>query len=385
MTRPFGSLRTRLMASYLVVVLIGAVTLVMMVELLAPAYFEGDVRSMNEMMMAPDMTMDGMISGQDMPDMSHGFLTPTVEQGLRDAFAGSLRRALVVALLVAGLAGMAIASFATRRILAPLASVRRVTRRMAGGSYEERVELPAEVELAAVAQDVNALAQALDETEQRRVRLISEVAHELRTPLTTIEGYVEGLLDGVFEPTPEMLAAWDREIRRLKRLTEDLGALSRAEEGAQPLDFEELDVTELVGQVIERLRGQFEVKGVTVEIERGEELRVRGDRDRLSQVFINVIGNALAYTPPGGQVSVDIRSEGPDALVRVTDTGLGLTSEQQTQVFERFYRADHSVPGGTGIGLTIARGIARQHGGDITATSTGLGEGATFVIRIPLV
>jgi len=384
MTRPFGSLRTRLMASYLVVVLIGAVTLVVMVELLAPAYFEGDVRSMNEMMMVPDMMMNGMISGRDMPDMSQGFLTPTVEQGLRDAFGSSLRRALVVALLVAGLAGMAIASFATRRILAPLASVRRVTRRMAGGSYEERVELPAEVELAAVAQDVNALAQALDETEQRRVRLISEVAHELRTPLTTIEGYVEGLLDGVFEPTPEMLAAWDREIRRLKRLTEDLGALSRAEEGAQPLDFEELDVTRLVTQVIEHLRGQFDVKGVAVEIETGEELSVRGDRDRISQVLINVIGNALAYTPPGGRVSVETRSEGPNAVVRVTDTGLGLTPEQQTQVFERFYRVDHSSPGGTGIGLTIARGIVRQHGGDITATSAGLGEGATFVIRIPL-
>ena len=128
---------------------------------------------------------------------------------------------------------------------------------------------------------------------------------------------------------------------------------------------------------------QFEVKGVAVEIEAGEELSVRGDRDRLSQVFINVIGNALAYTPAGGRVTVDIRSEGSAALVRVTDTGLGLTPEQQTQVFERFYRADHSSPGGTGIGLTIARGIVRQHGGDITATSTGLGKGATFVIRIP--
>jgi len=327
--------------------------------------------------------MDDMMTGRDMSDMSQGFLTPTVEQGLRDAFDGSLRRALAVALLVAGLAGMAIASFATRRILAPLASIRRVTRRMAGGSYDERVDLPAEIELAAVARDVNALAQALDETEQRRVRLISEVAHELRTPLATIEGYVEGLLDGVFEPTPEMLAAWDREVRRLKRLTEDLGALSRAEEGAQPLNLEELDLTRLVTQVIEHLQVQFEAKGVAVEVEAGEELHVRGDRDRLSQVLINVVGNALAYTPAGGRVSVDIGSEGSDVLVRVTDTGLGLTPDQQTQVFERFYRVDHSGPGGTGIGLTIARGIVRQHGGDITATSAGLGEGATFVIRIP--
>lgn len=382
MSRLFGSLRTRLMASHLVVIVIGAVALVVMVELLAPVYFEANVQTVNNMMMDGDMMRGGNMMA---PQVSEGFLTPTVEQGLHDAFDRSLRRALVVALLASAAAGMAIASFATGRILAPLEAIRRVTRRMAGGSYEARVTPPAEAELAAVAKDVNALAQALDDTEQRRMRLISEVAHELRTPLTTIEGYLEGLLDGVFEPTPQMFAAWDREVRRLKRLTEDLSTLSRAEEGVQPLDIEKVDMTQIIGDVVDQLAGRFADKEITVDVEGGEPLEVMADRDRLFQVFMNVIANALAYTPSGGHVTVRSGRTGPVATIRVTDTGRGLTREQQTQVFERFFRADHSGPGGSGIGLTIARGIARQHGGDITATSPGPGKGSTFLVELPVV
>jgi histidine kinase len=415
MKRFSSTLRARMLLSQLLVVVLGAGTLVLMIELLAPSFFQGSVQNLNETMMMDDWMEEDMMSGDWMEkdmmsgDMmmgdwmggnttvppatggstaaaptTGGFLTPSVEEGLQDAFDSSFRRALAVSVAVSALAGMAVSAFSTRRILAPLQAVRQATRKMASGSYGGRVDPPAEAELAALADDVNTLAEALDSTEERRVRLISEVAHELRTPLSTIEGYLEGLLDGMFEPSEEIFAASGREVKRLKRLAEDLSELSRAEEGNQPLNLTRLDLAALASDVAEHLGVQFQAKHVEQVTDTSEVLMVSGDRDRLSQVLTNIIGNALSYTEPGGRVSVTARSDAGAAVIDVNDTGRGLTPEQQTSVFERFYRADHNGPGGTGIGLTIARSITRRHGGQVTATSAGLGHGATFTIRIPL-
>jgi histidine kinase len=287
-------------------------------------------------------------------------------------------------LTVSTVAAMAVSAVVMRRILAPLQSVREATRRMASGSFDERVELPAEAELAALADDVNTLAMALDTTEERRVRLISEVAHELRTPLSTVEGYLEGLLDGVFEPSEEIFAASGREVKRLKRLADDLNQLSRTEENAYPLELTRIDLAALATDVTNHIQVQFDAKGVSVSIQTRGELIIDGDRDRLSQVLTNLLGNALIYTQPGGTVSVTTRSRGGEAFVDVSDTGRGLTVEERTEVFERFYRGDRNAPGGSGIGLTIARSIARRHRGDVTADSGGPGRGSVFTLSIPL-
>jgi histidine kinase len=379
MRRVLSTLRSRILLSQLAVILVGAVALVIVFELLAPSLFRGSVQSMNEMMSGTMMSGD-MMSG----DGSVGFLTPGIEQGLEDAFDSSFRRALLVSLTVSTVAAMAVSAVVMRRILAPLQSVREATRRMASGSFDERVELPAEAELAALADDVNTLAMALDTTEERRVRLISEVAHELRTPLSTVEGYLEGLLDGVFEPSEEIFAASGREVKRLKRLADDLNQLSRTEENAYPLELTRIDLAALATDVTNHIHVQFDAKGVSVSIQTRGELIINGDRDRLSQVLTNLLGNALIYTQPGGTVSVTTRSRGGEAFVDVSDTGRGLTVEERTEVFERFYRGDRNAPGGSGIGLTIARSIARRHRGDVTADSGGPGRGSVFTLSIPL-
>lgn len=379
MKRVLSTLRSRILLAQLAVILVGAVALVVVFELLAPSLFRGSVQSMNEMMSGNMMSGD-MMSG----DGSMGFLTPGIEQGLEDAFDGSFRRALLVSLTVSTVAAMAVSAVVMRRILAPLHSVREATRRMASGSFDERVELPAEAELAALADDVNTLAMALDTTEERRVRLISEVAHELRTPLSTVEGYLEGLLDGVFEPSEEIFAASGREVKRLKRLADDLNQLSRIEENAYPLELTRIDLAALATDVTNHIQVQFDAKGVSLSIQALGELIINGDRDRLSQVLTNLLGNALVYTEIGGTVSVTTRSRGGEAVVDVSDTGRGLTVEERTGVFERFYRGDRNAPGGSGIGLTIARSIARRHGGDVTAGSGGPGLGSVFSLSIPL-
>ncbi len=363
MRRLFGTLRARLLFSHLAVVSIGVIAVLVASNRLSSVFVDHQLRSMDSMM--PGMTR---------------LQTDDVEAAIRAEF----NRALLWAALISGVVAMVAASIAAARVLRPLEEVRRMAQRLATGSYRERVPIPKESELAELAGDVNALAGALEETEQRRLRLVSEVAHELRTPVSTLQGYMEGLLDGVFAPDEETLTAAIRETNRIARLAADLGTLSRTEEGQVDLSCSTLDLALLAQEVSERLRSQFDDNGVELTVEPGASVLVRGDHDRLTQVLTNLIGNALAYTPSGGRVVVRSTAHGGLARVEVSDNGRGLGQEQLPLVFERFFRADRSVGRGSGIGLTIARGLARLHGGDITVVSPGLGKGSTFTLTMPL-
>jgi signal transduction histidine kinase len=292
--------------------------------------------------------------------------------------------ALLVGLAVGLVVAAVAAALVSRRIMRPLGRVRRATLRLAVGHYDERVPIPAEAELAALAGDVNTLAATLQETEQRRARLISDVAHELRTPLTTIQGSMEGLIDGVLEPSDEVFASVADEAARLMRVAGDLGVLSRFDEGAVQLELRPLDPAEVARGVGARLRPQFEDKGVSLTLESAAPGIVAGDADRLAQVFTNLLGNALAHTPAGGGVTVHTRTYDGWRETVVADTGEGIASADLERIFERFYRAGGREGRGTGIGLTIARAIARAHGGDVTARSAGPGAGAEFAVRLPL-
>lgn len=362
MRRFTGTLRGRLLVSHLAVVAIGATVLIIAGRRLGSVFVDDHLRSMSPMMggMRPTETLQ-------------------LEEGIRDAF----NRALVWAAIASAAAAAAAAAVASSRVLRPLEQVRTVARRLASGSYHERVPLPTEDELAALAADVNALAEALEETEERRLRLVGEVAHELRTPVATLKGYLEGILDGVFQADSETLTAAVKEAGRMERLAADLSALSRAEDGRIDLILEEVDLARVVTEVAERLRPQFIDQEVRLEVDVIPASTVTIDRDRIAQVLTNVIGNALSYTPAGGLVTIQTQESGGMAHVTVTDTGRGLTAEQLAMVFERFYRVDRAAVGGTGIGLTIARRLARLHGGDVSATSTGLGQGSTFTLTIP--
>lgn len=355
------TLRRRLILSHLAVVVIGMAVIVVAGPRLGTVFVDSHLNSMNMM---------GSI-GADSVEL---------EEGIRLAF----RRSIFLAASISAVTAMVAALIASRRVLRPLEEVRRVARRLATGSYSERVPLPDEEELEALARDVNSLAQSLEEVETRRRRLISEVAHELRTPLATLKGYLEGLLDGVFEADDETLAAAVRETRRMERLADDLNALSRADEGQTNLDLTEFDLNDLTSEIVTRLRPQFDDQDVRLNIENGEPSIVKADVDRVAQILTNLIGNALSFTPPGGKVVVRVNQDNRAAWASIEDTGRGLTVEQLTGVFERFYRVDRSAVGGSGIGLTIARSLARLHGGDVTATSDGLGRGSTFVFTLPV-
>ncbi len=182
---------------------------------------------------------------------------------------------------------------------------------MAQGKYAVRVPPGDSTEIAELARDVNTLAAELEDTEARRLQLISDVAHELRTPLQTIEGSMEGLMDGVIEPTDEVFAAIADEAARLKRLAFDLSTLSKAQEGPQRVDLRPVDLAAQVGDVVDLLQHQFDPKGVQLQVEVEQPLTISADPDRIAQILTNVIGNALAYTDEGGTVTVGVLSDGP--------------------------------------------------------------------------
>lgn len=349
-------LATRLLVSHAVVALVAAATTLLLSRLLAPGLYDRSMAIMGSMM--------GRVPGD--------------RERLLSVVADAATIGAAVGLAVA----VGVGAWWARRLMGPLEAMSAGVHRLAAGRYDVPVEAPPETELAALAEDVNALAAELARTEQRRLELLGDVAHEMRTPLAVLDGYVEGLQDGVFRPGPDTYAELGAELARLRRLSDDLSALSRAQEGVS-VDLRDLDLGAVVGAAAERLRPQLQDAGLVLEVQ-VEPAHVRGDAVRLGQVVTNLVGNALAATPRGGRVVVTTGVELDEAVVRVGDTGVGLSAPDLTRVFERFYR----VPGsprspGSGIGLTISAAIAAAHGGTLAAESHGPGLGATFTLRLP--
>ncbi len=366
MRRTLRTLRGRLILSHLAAVFVGVLTIVLTAGPLTQRFFIDHVADMG--------------FGSDMMGASSGSTMGRLENSLTESFLS----ALIVALAASAVTAVVASVIAARRIAEPIERMSDAARRLALGEYRERVPVPREAELATLAEDINTLAASLETTEDRRLRLINEVAHELRTPLTTIEGYMEGLLDGVFEPTEEVFGATAREAARLRRLATDLSVLSRAEEGELDLEMNRIDLGEVAIEAATALRPLFVEKDITFRVEGAVRLPVLGDRDRLTQVFTNILGNAITYTSSGGEVAVSAQSERTDAVVTVTDSGKGLAREDLARVFDRFHRVDPSLPGGTGIGLTVARSLVRRHGGTIAVYSEGPGTGSSFVVSLPM-
>lgn len=302
-------------------------------------------------------------------------------------FRRSLFQGLVFATVAAVATSIAVSLFVSHRIMGPLQQIMDASRRIADGNYQERLPIDDDFEITQLAASFNRMADALEQTEQRRQALIADVAHELRTPLTSIKGYMEGLMDGVMPADHETYALIYKEADRLYRLVQDLQELSRLEAGQMPLDAHAVAVGDLVRGVLGRARPQFEAKGVRLSGSvDGDVGFVRGDPDRLFQVLLNLLGNALQYTPAGGAVRVTAYNERDSVCVAVQDTGIGIAPEHLGQIFGRFYRVDKSrsrLGGGTGIGLTIVKHLVEMHGGSI-AVASAPGLGSTFTIALPM-
>jgi signal transduction histidine kinase len=307
-----------------------------------------------------------------------------------EAFGQTLLYSLLAAGVVATVAAALASLFISRRFVEPLRYVLAATSRIASGRYGERVPVRDADELGELSQSFNAMARALEEAERRRMEVISDVSHELRTPLSTIRGYMEGLAEGVVEPSQETWTLLYAEFERLGRLVDDLRRLSRAEAGQLDLSMTPMSPEEAVRLAVGGMLPLFDDKSVELKSAVSEDLpSVLADVDRVVQVLSNLLSNALGHTPDGGRVVVEAEASGDEVAFEVTDTGTGIAPEHLERVFERFYRVDKSrsrgeARGGSGVGLAISRALVEAMGGRIQVESSGLGEGATFVFTLPV-
>jgi two-component system sensor histidine kinase BaeS len=313
--------------------------------------------------------------------------------GTADLLARTLREALFISLLVAGLAAAATAAvvslLVSRRIAGSARHVLDAARRIAAGSYGERVPVRDADALGELSEGFNAMAKALEEAERRRVEVVSDVSHELRTPISTLRGYLEGITSRTIEPSEEAFSRLYAATARMERLVNDLRQLSRAEARQLTLNVSPVSPSGVVGTATEGMRPLFEEKGVELGVAVPDGLPpVLADGDRVAQVLTNLLDNALGHTPPGGRVTVEVRPGAGEVAFRVADTGEGLTPEDLGRVFERFYRVEKSRSrsgerGGSGVGLTISKALVEAMGGRIRAESLGLGRGAAFQFTLP--
>lgn len=364
--------------SYVLVVLVGAIILITAASLSVPAAFERHMASMNEVM----NNANAMGNNQQM------------QSELFSQYTTAVYEAVTYAALAALIAAILASFFISRQVVTPMLHMMSLSQRIAEGEYQERLALPGGQqadqtdELGQLALRFNQMADKLEKTETMRRQLIGDVTHELRTPLTAVKGYLEGLMDGVLPADPETYEQIHSEIDRLQRLVNDLQELSRVEAGAIQLNLAPVPPERLIERIQSTFGRQFEDKNIQLvtDVEPGlPNLFV--DKDRIIQVLTNLAGNALQYTPNGGKVSISVRREKSEILFAVKDTGIGISTEQLTFIFNRFYRTDKSrnrASGGSGIGLTIAKALVQAHQGKIWAESNGEGKGSTFSFLIPL-
>ena len=361
-------LRWKLFLSYAVIVLVGSAVLLVTARWRAPTVLTHHTARMESM-----MTMMGS--------------NATLESDWRDSFMDSLNEIMAAAVAAAMLAAFLMSLYVSQRIVEPVRQMRYASQHIAQGDYHKRIQIVSRDELGDLATAFNQMAQDLEQTEQRRLELIGNVAHELRTPLGSLQAMMEGLIDGVLPGEPATYVNIQSELDRLQRLVQDLQELSRAEARQLVLDPDPVQIDELIESAAARLRPQFDDKSVHLELSLEHDLPVViADPDRIMQVLVNLLGNALQYTLAGGSVAVSANAAAHEIVVTVSDTGIGITPEHLPHLFERFYRVDKSrsrTGGGSGIGLTIARHLVEAHGGIMRAASPGSGQGSTFTFTLP--
>jgi signal transduction histidine kinase len=306
-----------------------------------------------------------------------------------ERFLSTLRRILLAA-LAAGLAMSALVSaLLGRRLSAPIRDMEAATRRIAGGDLAVRLDHSAPDEIGRLAEGINHMAQQLKELEATRTRFISEVAHDLRTPLTGIKGLLVNLIDASGPDEAASLKIAEEETDRLIRLVNQLLDFSRWQAGRLELNTRPVDVGAVASSAVALCQERARHRDLTLKAEIPQDLpAVSADPDRLGRVILNLLDNAVKFTPAGGQVTLSVvartsllrDSTNGEIEVCVEDTGRGMTQEEQEHAFEAYYRGQR---GGTGLGLSIARAIVEAHGGQMGLESQA-GRGSRVWFRLPV-
>lgn len=297
---------------------------------------------------------------------------------------------IVVALLAILVAALVATGVLASGLLRPIRTMTKATRQMTNGERDARVRVRGNDELSRLGESLNAMADSIECGELQRRQLVSDVAHELRNPLANVRGYLEAAQDDVVAVDAELIQSLLDETIQLQRLVDDLQDLALADAKQLRLHCESFDVGAVIAEVVAAHVAHARQRDVTLVAVGAHSLELDADPVRIRQVIGNLIGNALKYTPPGGQIRVELSGRvdpatGPMAQIEITDTGVGIEPEHLAHVFERFARGDPSrsrETGGTGLGLAICKYLVEAHSGTITVRSE-VGIGTSFTLTLP--
>ena len=301
------------------------------------------------------------------------------------AFINTLNKMLVGVGIFSLILALILGTVMAKRISNPISRVVKTARMISEGSYGEKITEKSDTkEIGQLTETINELADTLGKQDSLRKRMSADVAHELRTPLATLQSHMEAMIDGIWEPDVQRLKSCHEEIMRMGRLIGDLEELARFEGGNLNLNKSEFDLSELIQNIIRNFESDFRNKGIELAFNAGEML-LYADKDKISQVIVNLLSNALKYTSEGGRVEI-LTKEGKETIeIAVRDNGRGIPEEDLPYIFERFYRADKSrnrLTGGSGIGLTIAKTLVEAHAGKIQVKSQ-INAGSEFLVILP--
>ncbi len=292
--------------------------------------------------------------------------------------------AIPVCLVVAGGSGI----FLARQILKPVETITQAAREIEESDLSRRIDVKTKDELGRLAETLNQMIDRLEKAFKRQKEFTSDASHELRAPLAIIQAESTLALQKDRDAISyrQSLETVSQEVDHMAKIIEQLLELARSDAGKEQLTFEEINLAELLHDLASDINVLCQDKGLSLEINAGKKVSVQGDKVNLRRLFLNVMDNAIRYTPHGGTISISLSQQGQIALVTITDTGVGISLEHIPHIFDRFYRVDKArscTEGGSGLGLAICKQIVEAHGGGISVESRA-GKGSAFSIRLPL-
>lgn len=306
---------------------------------------------------------------------------------LEQQFVQSVNVTILWGFFVAVLLSLIIGLFLSKKITKPLTQLISGIEQVSKGKTNFRVSIDSKDEFRQLGDAFNKMTETLERTERIRKSLVGDVAHELRTPLAIIRAKLESIQAGVLEASEEVILNISDEVYRLSRLVNDLQQLSLAESKTLPLYKKRTEINGFMESILSQFQWLADEKDIKLHFNKSStDIFIEIDRDRMTQVIVNLLGNALRYTPQNGTVAVNVKVEGKSVVLSFQDTGPGIDKNKLPFIFERFYRVDESRKrdeGGAGLGLSIAKGFVEIHDGNIKVTSTK-GQGTTFEVSLPI-
>lgn len=330
-----------------------------------------------------ELTVDGAVAG----NAAIGYYGPYFYTENDISFLNMLNRLLILAAAIAAMLSFMLGTYMAKRLTGPITRVIKTAEQISEGNYDGRIKEETDTrELIELTATINKLAATLGKQEILRKRLTADVAHELRTPIANLQSHLEAMIDGIWKPDLERLKSCHDEAVRLSKIVGDLETLAHYDGENLTLNIERFDISELIRKIVSSFENEFRNKNIMLVFEAAEQY-LEADKDKIAQVLVNILSNALKYTNEGGRIEITATGDAEAVRISIKDNGKGIAQEDLPFIFERFYRADPSrsrATGGSGIGLAIAKSLVEAHGGTISADSK-LNFGSEFVIALPIV